>query len=371
MLITFYSCTQPIILKNMSAEEDGYFIYGKGNARNNFERVSITEYLQPLWIGETSGSQSHNSILIYSKYLFASDLSGRLYVFDKNTGKQLGYEKFSGSISVTPVIDKLKIFLVVNEREENYSTFIRFDFVNGKILAEDRIYGSVNNELLLLNDGIIAVTDNGEVIKYNLVGTRIWTTKTKTTTQSSPVSNGNDIIFGNQKGEIIIIDGTDGTIKFKEKLSSPIESNISMDGDTIYFGDSEGMLYSLNINTKKINWSFNTGANIKSMPVFDASNVFIGNLAGNLFSVDKYSGKKIWTLKTNGVFNTTPLLTNLFLYQPDFNKKIYVINKSLGTIVKTYDFDRRLKLTPIYYDGIIYLGADRGEIHAFQTFNVN
>lgn len=355
----------------MSAEEDGYFIYGRSNARNNFENVAITEYLQPLWIGETSGSQSHNSILIYSKYLFASDLSGRLYVFDKNTGKQLGYEKFSGAISAAPVIDKLKIFLVVNEREENYSTFIRFDFVNGKILAEDRIYGSVNNELLLLNDGIIAVTDNGEVIKYNLVGTRIWTNKTKTTTQSSPVSNGNDIIFGNQKGEIIIIDGTDGTIKYKEKLSSPIESNISMDGDTIFFGDSEGILYSFNIDTKKINWSFNTGANIKSMPVFDGNNVIIGNLAGNLFSLDKYTGKKIWTLNTNGVFNTSPLLTNLYLYQPDFNKKVYVINKSLGTIVKTYDFERRLKLTPIYYDGIIYLGADRGEIHAFQTFNVN
>lgn len=366
-----YSCSQPIILKNMSAEDDGYFIFGKSNVRNNFENISITEYLQPLWVSETSGSQANNSVLIYGKYLFAADLSGRIYVFDRNEGKQLGYEKFPGAISANPVIYKLKLFFVVNEREEKYSTFIHFDFVNGKILSEDLITGSVSNELLLLDDGIVVVTDSGEIIKYNLVGTRLWSTKTKTTTQSSPVSDGKVIVFGNQLGEIVIVDCNDGTIKYKEKIADPIESGISMESDTIYFGDRTGKIYSFDIDKKKINWEYNTGSNIKSMPVFDANNVIVGNLAGKVFSIDKSSGEKNWMINTQGVINTTPLLTNSYLYQPDLNKKVHVINKSLGEIVKTYDFERRLKLMPIYYDGIIYLGSDKGEIHAFQTFKMN
>lgn len=366
-----YSCAQPIILKNMSVEEDGYFMFGKDNARNNYENISITEYLQPLWVAETSGNYTNNSILIYDKYLFVADLSGRLYVFDSNDGKLIGYEKFPGAISTNPVIYKLKLFFVVNEREENYSTLIHFDFVNGKNLSEDLINGSVNNELLLLDDGIIVITDLGEIIKYNLVGTRIWSTKTKTTTLSSPVSDGNVIIFCNQKGEVVVLDCADGTIKSKEKVAQPVESGISLDGTVIYFGDKSGTIYSYDIRNKKVIWSYNTGANIKSMPVFDAHDVLVGNLAGTIVSVDKRTGKKSWSINTKGVINTTPLLTNSFLYQPDFNKKVFVINKSLGEIVKTYDFERRLKLMPVYFDGLIYFGSDRGEIHAFQTFKMN
>lgn len=355
----------------MSVEEEGYFIFGKNNSRNNFENVSITEYLQPLWISETNGSQANNSVLIYGKYLFAADLSGRIYVFDRNEGKQLGYEKFPGAISANPVIYKLKLFFVVNEREEKYSTFIHFDFINGKILSEDMISGSVGNELLLLDDGIVVLTDLGEIIKYNLVGTRLWSTKTKTTTQSSPVSDGKVIVFGNQKGEVVIVDCSDGVIKYKEKIADSIESGISLDGSTIYFGDKLGKLYSFDIDKKKVNWKYNTGSNIKSMPVFDTNNVIVGNLGGAIFSIDKSSGKKNWMVTTHGVINTAPLLTNSYLYQPDLNKKVHVINKSIGEIIKTYDFERRLKLMPVYFDGIIYFGSDKGEIHAFQTFKMN
>lgn len=371
VVMMMYACSQPLVLKNMSAGEDGLLMYGKNQGRVFYENISITEYLQPLWEAETHGSQNFSSVVLYGNYLFVSDLSGRIYVFDKTNGKQIGYEKYSGSISIAPVIYKLRIFFVVNDYDEKFSTLYQFDFISGKILGEDKINGGVNNEMLLLDDGIIVLTDFGEVIKYNFACMREWSVNTKTTSLSTPASDGKIILFGNQKGEVTGISKDDGKILFKEKIAEAIEGGITIDGTTAFFCDIKGKLYSFDLPARKTNWVFDTGSKIISSPVFDDRKIFAGNLSGNIYCVEKSSGKKIWNTKTDGVINTTPLLTNSFLVQPDYNKKVYMINQVNGEIVKTYEYERRTKLTPVYSEGIIYLGSDRGIIHAYKTFNQN
>ncbi|MBI1939591.1 MAG: PQQ-binding-like beta-propeller repeat protein [Ignavibacteriales bacterium] len=369
--LLMYACSQPLVLKNMSAGENGYLMYGKNPGRTFYENISITEYLQPLWEAETHGSQNFSSVILFGNYLFVSDLSGRIYVFDKTNGKQVGYEKYSGSISIAPVIYKLRIFFIVNDYDEKFSTIYQFDFITGKILGEDKINGGVNNEMLLLEDGIIVVTDFGEVIKYNFACMREWSVNTKTTSLSSPASDGKIILFGNQKGEVTGVSKDDGAILFKEKVSGAIEGGVTVDGGTLFFCDIKGKLYSFDLSTRKTNWVLDTGYKIISTPVFDNQKIFTGNLSGNIYCVEKSSGKKIWQTKTDGVINTTPLLTNSFLVQPDYNKKVYMINQSNGEIVKTYEYERRTKLTPVYLEGALYLGSDRGIVHAYKTFNQN
>ena len=369
LLFALNNCTQPIALKNMSMDEPGYFMYGKIPQRTFYEDVQIGEIVEK-WNNETAGSHSNSSVIIFNNTVFVSDLSGRIYAFDKTNGKMLGYEKFNGSIETTPIVYKLRLIFVLNEKLENYSTLVVFDFMNGKILNETKIYGGVSNQLLRLEDGIIALTDNGELIKFDFTGNEVWSVKTFSYTSTSPASDGNIIIFGNQKGELIIV-SADGEIKSKINFKHALTSGMIIENTSLYFANNTGVLYSFDLNEEKINWSFGTGYKILSTPALDKENVYAGNLNGDFFSLDKNTGKLNWQIRTNGIINTTPLITNDFIVQPNVDKKVMFINPSNGTIENTIEFDRRTKLTPVLYDSLLFLGSDRGILHAYKIYGMN
>ena len=366
--VTFLlNCTQPLVFKYMTQNENGYYMYGKIPERNFYENISIDENLQQIWSTETSGSQNYSSIVIYKNILFITDLSGKIYGFDRTNGKVLGYEKYPGSIPVAPVLTGLRMFFIVNNLNERFSTIKYFDLIGGKILDESKIEGGVHNEMLKLSDGIVVLSDNGELIKYNLIGRREWSTLTKVNSSSSPASNGTLILIANEHGEMIAISAADGEIKYRKKITSSIEGDISIDGLNAYFGDNLGTLFSVSVADGSINWKYDTKSKILSSPVNDAFKIIIGNLAGDVFSLNKADGKLIWKTSTMGVINTTPLLLENYLIQPDLNKKVLFIDTQTGKIHKTYEFERRVKLSPVLYDGILYLGADKGIINAYKT----
>jgi len=207
----------------MSVDEPGYLMYGKIPQRTFYEDREIGEIVEK-WSNETSGSYSTSSVIIYNNTVFISDLSGKIYAFDRLNGKLIGYEKFNGSISVAPILYKLRLIFVLNEKLENYATLIVFDLLNGKVLKEEKIDGGVPNELILFDDGMAVLTDKGELIKFDLTGNRLWSTATKTNSFSSPASNGSEIIIGNQNGDIIILSAVNGKIKSKNNFKCAITS---------------------------------------------------------------------------------------------------------------------------------------------------
>lgn len=369
-VVITYSCSTPFILKNARVDNNGVYTFGKNENRNFYYDVAISEKLELKWSASTNGSQPNTSVLVLSNFVIVSDLSGRIYAFDKETGKLIGYEKYNGAVSTAAVINNLRIYFVLNEKFESYSTLKMFDYVNNKILAEDKINGAVANEMLRLDEGMVVLTDRGELIKYNYVGYRDYSINLKTSTNCSPAANDKFIAFGTLKGELVILNRKDGTIYYREIIAGPIQSGFTFDNDLIYFGDSDGILYAFDSVNKKMLWQSKTGSKIVATPVYDHTKIVIGNLSGRVIAVDKKNGEKIWLQNTKGIINTTPLLTRTFLIQPDYNKKVYLINAATGSIVDTLEFDRRVKLTPVINDGILFLGSDRGQINAYQTFEV-
>lgn len=368
-LLFLLSCTQPIAFKNMIIGGSGYFMFGKNPSRTFYQNLSIEPDINLKWSAETSGSQTNTSVIIYDNILFVGDLSGKLYAFDRTSGKMFGYEKYTGSLSVAPIVSNLRIFILLNQFNEKYSVLKLFDYLNGNVLLESKLYGSVQNEMLKLSDGIVVLTDQGEIIKFNFIGSREWSLNTKVTSKSSPASNGDLILFGNENGELIAVSSQTGEIKYKTKISGGIEGDLSIDGDYAYFGDNKGKLFCVSVNEGKILWTVDTKNKILSSPVLNNENVFVGNLAGKIFCINKSFGKLIWETDTGGIINTTPTLFKNYLVQPDLNRKVFFIDTNNGEITKTYDFERRVKLSPVYYDGILYLGVDKGIINAYQISN--
>jgi outer membrane protein assembly factor BamB len=371
LLISFLlisGCTQPIAFRNLQIGSDGYFMFGKATERNFYNDISISDSLKLLWTAETNGSQSYTSIVVYNDALFVNDLSGRIYAFDRKTGKLIGYEKLNGAVSLTPVVNESRLYFIYNELNKKHCYLQCYDLLNGKVLSEAYIEGNVTNELLKVKDGILVLTNNGELIKYNFYAFKMWSGKTGTTVKCSPASDGKSVIFGNQSGELISAAIDSGKINYRSKICSAIEGGLTINEKNVFFGDVDGYMYCADAANGNIKWKFNSGTKILVTPVVNSTQLFFGNLAGDIYCLDKNNGKLIWKIKTAGVINTTPLLFNNYLIQPDLNKKIYIINSNEGKIAKTLEFERRSKLSPVYYDGILYVGTDKGIINAYQTY---
>jgi outer membrane protein assembly factor BamB len=349
----------------MISNSRGVFTFGLNNERSFNYESEIGDSISILWTAETNGSQNYSSPVIYDDILFIGDLSGRLYAFDRNSGAQFGYKKFDGAIEITPVVNNFRIICIVNNLEEKYSTMAVYDYLNGRILSETIINGKVNAELLKYEDGVVVVTTVGEIIKFNYAGNVIWKTNLKRTTYASPTSDDKFIYLGNSDKEILKIELSSGLVISKNNFINSIESKLTLNDGNIFFGDNGGIVYCVNSNLETI-WKFDSGSKIINSTPADDNSIIVSNLAGNIYSLNKKDGSLNYSIVTGGMVSATPLIFNDNVLIPLVDKKMILVNKKTGVIISEIPFDRRLKTTPIYYENILYIGSDRGLIHAYK-----
>ena len=101
-------------------------------------------------------------------------------------------------------------------------------------------------------------------------------------------------------------------------------------------------------------------------PILDDKNIYFGNLNGDYYSLSKYDGSLNWHTQSNGMFNATGLAFENYLLQPDVNKSLLIINKSNGVIKNRVSYEQRVRMSPVFYRDMIFVGIDHGEIIAYR-----
>ncbi len=367
LVVVFLKCRSPIFIRDFIPNGPGFTVYCGNYERNFFVNQNIDTTWTKFWDVETHGSQQNSSIIIYDKYLFVSDLSGRVFAYNNETGKEIGVEKYSGAIPVNPIINNMNLIFILNDSDEKYSTLIFYDVSVRRVLNKLEIKGSVHNEMIKIQDGIIILTDQGDINKISFGGYNEWSIKTDVLTMCTPSLENDHLIFGNQKGEIISIDVVNKKINYRKKISSGFESGVSIKNDKGFIGDNDGVIYCFDTQNGKVIWEKKTGHKIKTIPVLNERDVFVENLFGDIFSFGQTDGKLNWKTEANGVINVTPLLTKNYLLQPNQDKRLDIVDVSNGRIVKTVWYDRMVKTTPVFYKNILYIGVDRGIVNAYKV----
>lgn len=362
-VLFFFSCMeQPIIIKYIDRNN-----FGMVNEREYFIDSEIGDSLRLIWTNETTGSYSNFSPLIFDDYILVADLSGNISSFDRLTGVKNGSVSFNGEIAVTPVFTSYKIFFPVNVLRENYSVLYSYDINHGKVLSEYEYKGVSDNEIIYSDGMLFILTTDGVLHKFNDVGYFIDKLETGISARCDPAADESNIYWGNQKGEIISVDMKNLKINYKKNIARSFEAGLTIHKGNGFIGDIEGNIYRINLIDGKIIWKYSTGAAIKNQVVTDGIDVFSGNLAGNFTSVNFETGIKKYMIETGGLINATPLVFRDYIILPDLNKTFHIIEKMSGKIEKSITFNYRMKMTPVFYKGILYLGADRGEIYALKS----
>ncbi len=359
-------CSSSYIKTDVFLDKNPYEMFGKMPSRNFYIPETVTDSLKLLWENEANGGFTNSSVSVYNKYVFVNDLSGRVFCFNINTGKEIGELKYKGAVYTTPVINKFYVIYVVIPEDKDQSELYYYDYSEGTVLAKEKIEGKVLTQIIKSKDGLIFNSDNGNIYKFGLYGKKNWETETNTASHSSPALSGNKIIFGNDKGEIICVGEKDGKILYRNKIGKSFYSGASISEGVAYIGNDDGYLYAINLTDGKIKWKFYTGARIVMTPVFNNESIFVGNLNGSLFSINKNTGEKNWSNNLPGILNASPLVTNNMLLTPDYMGKLVFIDINTGNIVKTLDLPGHAKLSPVLWQNKLFIGYDNYYLRAYE-----
>lgn len=369
-LLLIAGCARSVIKYATKLDEDPYQMYGKTPSREFYLPVNVSDSLVTIWESEMYGSFPNSSVSIYDDLVFINDLSGRIFCYRFDDGKQVGKLKYSsGSVFSTPIPYRNKIIFPVAEEKENLTELIIYDYQEGKELNDIEIPGRVLTQMISSGDDILFTTEIGSAYRYSSSGNKIWETHTQKPTRSSPAMVDDLFIFGNDDGEIIALNATTGDSVYVQKVGGSFYSGLTIFGNAIYVGNDDGNIYALNVKDGKIIWHFGTGSKIIMNPVVDEDNVYVGNLAGVFFSLDKKSGTKNWSTSFSGVLNSTPLVTNNLIILPDVLFSLHFLKKETGEVLKSIQLEGRAKLSPVIHRNILFIGFDDGILRAYEFVN--
>ena len=366
LLAFLYGCSASFIRIKTNPDQKAYSMFGKTPGRDFYSPQIIGDTLIKKWENDVNGGFANTSVTVYGGYVFAGDLSGRIFCFNDTSGKVIGKLKNKGAIYSAPIIDKTDIIFAVASENENESHLISYSFIKGKENYDREIKGKILTEMIKLDSSIIFNTEDGRVYKYSLDGQKIWEFDSKSFVHSSPAIGDNIIIFGNDKGELIAVSYDNGKLLYRKKIGKYFYCGAAVQSGVVFIGNDDGKLYAVNIKSGSIEWDFDTHAAIKMTPAIKDNIIVVGNLNGELFAINKSNGKQIWETKTGGLLNATPLITNNFIIQPDLNNKFYLADPLTGKILNTYFLEGRVKLTPVIADSTLFIGYEDGNIRAYK-----
>jgi len=368
LLILNAGCTSSFIKLDFVPRSTDINQFGITGKRNFHIEEDPGDSLVLRWSSSTKGGYRNGSIVAADKYIFVSDLSGRIYCFNYETGETKGFLDYKGIIKANPVILNNTLVFLSMPRNRDYTDLIFYDLPIAKERYSTKIEGKVVTELLLLNNGVVFITNEAIIYKYGMRGEKIFGVKSEHYTSSNLLAMGDEIILLSEKGEVVFIDVNSGITLRTYQVSEEPLNNGAIESDILYFTDYHGKIYSFDllqkrvINVKELNEKF------KMTPVADEKNIYIGGLSGKFYAIDKNTLEIKWVVNTDGILNASPLVTKSRIVIPDLNKHLFIVEKERGRINVKMSFEGRVKVTPIFYKKKLFIGIDDGIINCYDTY---
>jgi outer membrane protein assembly factor BamB len=198
----------------------------------------------------------------------------------------------------------------------------------------------------------------------------------------SPVTVGGDLAFvgfayaGDNNAALYAFDPETG----QQQWSVPAENLIMpqpnyVDG-VVYFGDSGGRVYAVDVESKRIKpgWPFEASASIWASPLVEGGRVYVASMDHHLYSLDAESGDLIWEQELGGALAAPPRLAdNLtledgILYIGAFDGRVHAVRADTGEIVEGFDFLAKnwIWSLPLMVDDELFVTSLDGRLYALE-----
>ncbi|PYV41257.1 MAG: serine/threonine protein kinase [Acidobacteria bacterium] len=137
-----------------------------------------------------------------------------------------------------------------------------------------------------------------------------------------------------------------------------IESSAAIVDATVYVGSQSGELVALNLTNGTVRWKYRTNEGIgESSPCVGQGVVYVGDLSGVLHAVNASDGKKVWIFKTNGEIKSSPVLVDDRVLVGSYDEHLYCLSARDGSLLWKFRINGPVHCTAGVADGIAYISG--------------
>jgi outer membrane protein assembly factor BamB len=311
--------------------------------------------------------------------VFANDVYGHVYAFDRNTGKQKWETNLKVEVSSGVGLGNGVLYLGTLE---------------GDVIALSQLDGTelwranIASEILAppQTNGKVVIVQTNEGKLYGLSasdGSFIWRYEAKLPLltlrgTATPHVFGNNLITGFANGKIAAFSAEDGVLFWERRVAYPqgiteVERVVDVDGSpvisdqTVYSTSYNGHLTAIAPNGR-IRWTQKVSSH--QTPLVAEGRVFVVASDGVLHSYDAETGLPLWD---NDLLLyrklSAPQALSGFVVVADYRGYIHVFDPELGVIIGRARLDKDGIRSPMVSDGTyLYVLGNDGELSSTAVF---
>ncbi len=191
----------------------------------------------------------------------------------------------------------------------------------------------------------------------------VWTFQSPSNVISTPLVVNNNVVFGNQDGEIQALRLNDGGKLWSFKTNGPIFSSPAFSSNKIVIGSADGGIYCLNTKGKKV-WKLQTRAAVLGSPVIQNETVYIGGSDSCFQAVALDSGRPVWRYcGLGGPVTSQPVIYKEAIVFGAWDRHLYALNKTTGSLLWKWNNGSSVinyspaACIPVVFNDVVYIVA--------------
>ncbi|MDE0325114.1 MAG: PQQ-binding-like beta-propeller repeat protein [Candidatus Poribacteria bacterium] len=184
---------------------------------------------------------------------------------------------------------------------------------------------------------------------------------------------------------------------WKFKTGGPLYASPVIANGILYIGSTDGKLYALDAKQWGVKWVFDAGDAIRYSATVLGNQVYFNARNNKVYALDTKTGEKLWEFKTKSWMEAPPVVSDNKVYVGAFRSKIYLLNARTGELEAMRERTVHIRGVeygcakgvfrpifpehnanlwrgytdgsesyPVTANGIVYIGARDGQLHAFD-----
>ncbi len=312
-----------------------------------------------------SGAPLHELPCYRSTVILASQ-NGRVNAWHPGYGIVPG--KIRLDANAEPVLAVSSDGLLVVGDKFNRLNLSCYDLESGEKLWQKRA-GVVASAPVIADSSVYLLTRFRQLVRYDLrTGVRLWVYIYPGQAVAEPLVDGEEILFGTEKGEVLSVARFDGELRWQHKIfDDSILVPPVIYGNTILVLSRDGRLACLQRSDGRLLWQQKlTSAQLRHKPALAENSLFVTTSAGEVIAFDLLSQTRQWTFTTDIPAGTGPVFRSGVIYFGSMDGNLYCLAADDGAVLQKIELAGRVRTRPVFCGPFLVTGSEEHNIFVFQ-----
>ncbi|GAB5535663.1 MAG: hypothetical protein Rubg2KO_19120 [Rubricoccaceae bacterium] len=329
--------------------------------------------LEVAWDRNVEGALGPGAPIVTKSFLTLGTRRGDVGLVDLEKGVLDGSSSFGRSIEGGVVLapDGRRAFIPLASGEHG---LLAHDLVAGRRLWRASL-GPVQTTPVLFGNVVVAAAMNGTVEGLAVdTGEPVWTHRpdTMATYRASPLPLGGDVVFANDRGEVVSRIAATGALRWSASVGGPVYTSMAAGGDHVLVPTTRGTLTALSAATGETAWQVDLGEGIRmGAPLVVGDQVIVGTSTGEAVALDLQTGAERWRTDVEGVVRARPARGDGVVYVGTMARQLLALDLDTGAVIWETTARGRIKTDLTVAGDLLIVATEPRHIVAYRTVRPN